>query len=81
MKISRELQRNKLNAEGLAPIRLVVSWEGKRLRTGCLVKHEHWDVKTKLVKVQPGTQHSSITPLLTAASNAAGEAAEQARKQ
>ncbi|MGI4873416.1 MAG: phage integrase SAM-like domain-containing protein [Janthinobacterium lividum] len=83
MKISRELQRDKLNAEGLAPIRLVVSWEGKRLRlgTGCLVSPAHWDAKTKLVKVQPGTQHSSINPLLTAASNAAGEAAELARKQ
>lgn len=83
MKISRELQRDKLNTEGLAPIRLVVSWEGKRLRigTGCLVKPEHWDAKAKLVKVQPGTQHSSINPLLTDASNAAGEAAETARKQ
>jgi integrase len=83
MKISRELQRDKLNAEGLAPIRLVISWEGKRLRigTGCLVKPEHWDAKAKLVKVQPGTQHNSINPLLTGASNAAGEAAETARKQ
>ena len=41
MKISRALRRDKLNAEGLAPVRLVVSWEGKRLGTGCLVKPEH----------------------------------------
>ena len=83
MKISRELQRDKINTEGLVPIRLVVSWEGKRLRvgTGCLVKPEHWDAKLKLVQVRPGTAHSSINPLLTGASNAAGEAAETARKQ
>ena len=83
MKISRALQRDKLNAEGLAPIRLVVSWEGKRLRigTGCLVKPEHWDAKTKLVKVQPGTQHSSINPRLTKASNAAGHAQENALRE
>lgn len=83
MKISRELQRDKLNTDGLAPIRLVVSWEGKRLRigTGCLVKPEHWDAKLQLVQVRPGTAHSSINPVLTGASNAAGEAAELARKQ
>jgi integrase len=83
MKISRALQRDKLNAEGLAPIRLVVSWEGKRLRigTGCLVKPEHWDAKTKLVKVQPGTQHSTINPRLTKASNAAGEAQDKALRE
>jgi hypothetical protein len=34
MKISRAQQRDKLNTEGLAPIRLVVSWEGNRLRVG-----------------------------------------------
>lgn len=83
MKISRELQRDKLNTEGLAPIRLVVSWEGKRLRvgTGCLVNPEHWDAKQQLVQVRPGTQHSSINPVLTGASNAAGDAAEKARKE
>lgn len=83
MKISRELQRDKLNTDGLAPIRLVVSWDGKRLRigTGCLVKPEHWDTKLQLVQVRPGTAHSSINPMLTGASNAAGEAAETARKQ
>lgn len=83
MKISRELQRDKLNADGLAPIRLVVNWEGQRLRvgTGCLVKPEHWDAKQQLVQVRPGTQHSSINPVLTGASNAAGEAAATARKQ
>ena len=43
MKVNRELQRDKLNKAGLAPIRLVVSWEGKRLRAGigCLVQPEH----------------------------------------
>jgi len=83
MKISRELQRDKLNTDGLAPIRLVISWEGKRLRigTGCLVKPEHWDAKLQLVQVRPGTAHSSINPVLTGASNAAGDAAETARKQ
>ena len=83
MKISRELQRDKLNTDGLTPIRLVVSWEGKRLRigTGCLVKPEHWDAKTQLVQVRPGTAHSSINPLLTGASNAAGDAADMARRQ
>jgi len=83
MKISRALQRDKLNAEGLAPIRLVVSWEGKRLRlgTGCLVKPEHWDAKTQLVKVQPGTQHTTLNPRLTKASHAAGEAQEKALRE
>jgi integrase len=83
MKISRELQRDKLNTDGLAPIRLVVSWEGKRLRvgTGCLVNPDHWDTKQQLVQVRPGTQHSSINPVLTGASNAAGDAAEAARKE
>ncbi|MGI4866124.1 MAG: phage integrase SAM-like domain-containing protein [Janthinobacterium lividum] len=83
MKVTRELQRDKRNADGYAPVRLVVSWEGKRLRvgTGCLVKPEHWDGKAQLVKVQNGTQHSSINPRLTEASNAAGEAQEAARKQ
>jgi integrase len=83
MKISRALQRDKLNTEGLAPIRLVVSWEGKRLRlgTGCLVKPEHWDTKTRLVKVQPGTQHTTINPRLTKASHAAAEAQEKALRE
>jgi len=83
MKISRELQRDKLNSEGLAPIRLVVSWEGKRLRigTGCLVKPAHWDAGLQLVQVRAGTSHASINPLLTGASNAAGKAAETAREQ
>ena len=83
MKISRELQRDKVNTDGLAPIRLVVSWEGKRLRigTGCLVKPVHWDGGQQLVQVRPGTSHSSINPLLTGASNAAGKAAELAREQ
>jgi integrase len=83
MKVTRELQRDKLNKDGLAPIRLVVSWEGKRLRvgTGCLVQPEHWDAKQQLVQVRPGTQHNNINPLLTAASNAAGDAQALASKQ
>lgn len=63
MKISRELQRDKLNTYDLVPIRLVVSWEGKRMRvgTGYLASPEHWDAKQQLVQVRPSTQHSSIT--------------------
>jgi hypothetical protein len=75
MKITRQLRLNLLNNEGLAPIQLTVSWEGNRVRvaTGCLVNPAHWDGGLQLVQVRPGTQHSSINPRLTAASNAAGE--------
>jgi integrase len=83
MKISRLLKLEDLNKDGYAPIQLVVNWNGKRLRfaTSCLVMPEHWDNKLKLVQVRAGTQHSSINPRLTAASNAAGEAEEQAHKR
>jgi hypothetical protein len=37
MKVSDALQIDKLNNDGPAPIRLVVSWEGKRIGTGCLI--------------------------------------------
>jgi integrase len=83
MKITRQLRLNLLNSEGFAPIQLTVSWEGNRVRvaTGCLVNPTHWDGGLQLVQVRPGTQHSSINPRLTAASNAAGDAQETARKQ
>ncbi|MGI4760548.1 MAG: phage integrase SAM-like domain-containing protein [Janthinobacterium lividum] len=83
MKVSRTLRLNKITSDGLAPIQLVVSWEGKRVRlaTGCVVKPEQWDAKTKLVKVQNGTPHNTINPRLTKASNAAGEAQEKAMRE
>lgn len=82
MKITFQLKLGDLNKEGFAPIQMTVSWEGQRIRvsTGCLVLPEHWDKKTKLVQVRPGTQHSSINPRLSSVRIAAGEAQEKALK-
>lgn len=83
MKISRQLKLGDRNQAGYAPVQLTVSWEGHRVRvaTGCRVLPAHWDARLQLVQVRPGTQHASINPRLTAASNAAGEAHDTARKQ
>jgi len=83
MKVSRILQLNKINSDGFAPIRLMVSWEGQRLRlaTGCFVQPAHWDSERQYVQVRPGTAHNTINPRLTKATNAAGAAAEKAMQE
>lgn len=83
MKVSRTLQYGKLNSDGLVPIRILISWEGKRIRmaTGCFVKPDHWDAKQQYVQVRPGTSHTTINPRLSKATNAAGAAQEKATQE
>ncbi|QNE39511.1 hypothetical protein F1C16_08065 [Hymenobacter sp. NBH84] len=56
MEVTRELQKDKLNKKGLAPIQLTFYWEGKRLRlaSGERYQPEHWNPKTSLVRDKPG---------------------------
>jgi hypothetical protein len=83
MKLTRQLRLDALATDGTAPIQLTITWEGNRLRlgTGAVVRPEHWDEKTQLVKVQRGTPHESVNPRLNRASEAAADAQGLATKQ
>ena len=83
MKITRQLRLDRLAADGTAPVHLTISWEGNRLRlrTGVVVRPEHWDAQQHQVKVQPGTPHAAVNPRLNRAAEAAADAQQLATKQ
>ncbi|GAA3953699.1 phage integrase SAM-like domain-containing protein [Hymenobacter algoricola] len=81
MKITWELRLDKKTKAGFVPIRMVVCWDGHRLResTGLSVRPEHWDGSYVLSK--PGSFNTVINPKLAGLRQVAEDAEHAAGRE